>query len=390
MRRVAYITSGKTGLHRFTYNEIDLLVKRKIEPLLCFTQLKKGSWMPKKEWFWIEANLIKAIRSQLELMIRSPKKLALLREALKLRVIPYYLMALSFYRDLKGQNLHSIHCQMGDDKLYIGYFLKKLLNLPLSVTVHAHELYQRKVYDQNELIVELFQSCDKVLTISKFNAEIIKTRFGVSEEKISLMRLFPDIDNKSLVKDKIRILTVANWVEKKGFTVLLRAISKINRDDFVLWIVGGPTYSQDSVDVEHLVDQYDLREKVAVLGSLGSPLIDIVYDGADIFCLPSITDYYEDGLPAEREGIPVALMEAMAWGKPVIATDHAGNSELIDECLVEEKDVEGLCQEIERLLSDKSSWGPMGVKNRKKVQSNFSKNNIEVLINTFDELGRLN
>ena len=84
---------------------------------------------------------------------------------------------------------------MGDDKLYIGYFLKKLMKLPLSVTVHAHELYQRKVYDDNEAIRELYSYCDQVLTISEFNTKIIHEKFGVNKDKIQVMRLFPDIDS---------------------------------------------------------------------------------------------------------------------------------------------------------------------------------------------------
>ena len=60
---------------------------------------------------------------------------------------------------------------MGDDKLYIGYFLKALMNKPLTVTVHAHELYQRKVYDQNSEVRLLYAQCDRVITISNFNCQ---------------------------------------------------------------------------------------------------------------------------------------------------------------------------------------------------------------------------
>ena len=63
---------------------------------------------------------------------------------------------------------------MGDRKLYIGYFLKRLLGLPLTVTMHAHELYQRQIYDTNNAQRELFSYCDKIITISDFNSKLIK------------------------------------------------------------------------------------------------------------------------------------------------------------------------------------------------------------------------
>ena len=82
-----------------------------------------------------------------------------------------------------------------------------------------------------------------------------------------------------------------------------------------------------------------------------------------LFCLPSYTEYYEDGNPAEREGIPVVLMEAMAWGKPVIATRHAGNPELVEDILIEERNVEELRNAIKYLLENPEKWSAMGKKN---------------------------
>ena len=326
MKRIAYITSGKIGIHRFTFNEIELLTKSNVDLILCLTQLNKGPWMPKKEWKYLVASKTNALIQLIQILMVNRDAWKLFLHAKRKGVVPYFFMALSFYSHLKKYGATSLHCQMGDNKLYIGYYLKALLGLPLSVTVHAHELYQRKVYDDNDSIRELYQQCDKVITISEFNKKIIHQKFHVSNENIEVMRLFPDIDNLNYVKDKTKILIVANWIEKKGYSVLLKALKELNRDDFVLWVVGGQIDSDDSIDVEALVKEYKMDKQVAILGSQSSPIIDIIFYSCDIFCLPSITDYFEDGNPSEREGIPVALMEAMAWAKPVIATDHAGNS----------------------------------------------------------------
>lgn len=386
MKKIAYITSGKIGIHRFTYNEIELLLRNNCEIILCLTQLNPGPWMPHHDWFYHVASKTKALIQLVKCILFKRGTINLLFHAYKKGVLSYFFIALSFYKDLEKSETKAVHCQMGDDKLYIGFYLKKFMNVPLSVTVHAHELYQRKVYDDKESIKELFSSCDKVVTISNFNAKILKNKFEIEQNKIEVMRLFPDIDNLNYVRNKIRILIVANWVEKKGYSVLLKALKKLNRKDYVLWVVGGPVLSDDSMDVEELVNKYDMKDQVAILGRQSSPLIDIILDSCDIFCLPSITDFYEDGNPSEREGIPVALMEAMAWGKPVIATNHAGNSELVKKILVEENNVDQLAESIEYLLNNPKEWKIQGVENERIINQNYSKSNINSLINIFNKI----
>lgn len=386
MKKVAYIASGKIGIHRFTYNELQLLSEKGIEFDLCLTQLNKGPWMPKNEWRCYTANKIKAIIQFINLIFSNKKTLDLFFEARKKKVLFYFFIALSLYKDIKKNNITSLHCQMGDDKLYIGYYLKKLMKLPLTVTVHAHELYQRKVYDENKNLRELYDACDKVITISDFNAKIIHEQFGVEIEKIKVMRLYPDIDKMNDEKQKAKILIVANWVKKKGYDTLLKALKDLDRRDYILWVVGGPVLSDDTINVIELVEKYRMQDKVEILGSQGSPIIDIIFQACDIFVLPSITDYYEDGNPSEREGIPVALMEAMALGKPVIATEHAGNSELVENILVEEKNERALSEAIKYLLDNPDEWRNLGEKNIKIINDKYSKSNIDILIKLFKSI----
>jgi len=381
MKRVAYITSGKIGIHRFTLNELVLLEERGIDFDLCLTQLNQGFCMPKKEWNVYTANRIKAIIQFFSFLFGNQNIIKLLIEAKNKKALAYFFMALSIYKDIKNNGITSIHCQMGDDKLYIGYFLKKFMKLPLTVTVHAHELYQRKVYDNNDRVKELYSLCDKVITISEFNAKLINESFGVNNDKISVMRLFPDIDTQNCVVNKTKILIVANWFKKKGYITLLKALKKINRSDVVLWVVGGSSKQDDgSIDLPKIVNDYDMNDKVVILGYQSTPVLDIIFYACDIFCLPSHTDFYSDGKPSEREGIPVALMEAMAWGKPVIATHHAGNSELINQVLVKENDAENLCNAIENLIENNNEWDKMGIENQKIINNKFSKKNIDTLV----------
>ena len=386
MAKVAYITSGKIGIHRFTYNELIELQKKQIQFVLCLTQLKPGPWIPQDNWKVIVTSKLKAIISFTILFFcRTGLWFSLVKDFLEYTNLPYFIVALSFYFDLRKESeLTSIHCQMGDKKLYIGYYLKKILNLPLTVTVHAHELYQREVYENNSKVRMLYSSCDKVITISSFNKNILGKSIYEQTSNINMMRLFPIIDSQDKVKDKIKILIVANWAEKKGYDVLLQAIKNIEREDFVLWVVGGSYYSENSIDLNQLIEDYDISDKVELLGRQSGVVLDIIYYACDIFCLPSYTEYYADGKPAEREGIPVSLMEAMAWGKPVISTKHAGIPELVKEILVEERDVEGLKKAIENLLDHPEEWEDMGEKNQEIINNKYTKDNVNKLASIFN------
>ncbi len=388
MSNIAYITSGKVGIHSFTYYEL-LELEENHEILLCLTQLNKGPYMPSDDWNVIVPQKKRLLLAAIKTFISSPSSfLSMLSLARKHQVTRYFLVAVFFYQILKNKKIDLLHCQMGDKKLYIGYFLKKFMNLPLTVTIHAHELYQRSNYEHPDRIRELLGSCNRIVTISDFNKDILVNKLAVPEDKITVMRLFPEPSRIERIFGKKKILTVANWVEKKGYRTIIEAVKNLRRDDFIWMIVGGPTFSENSIDLRMLVKENQLENKILLLGQFGKELLDIVFSSCDIFCLPSITERYEDGNPAEREGIPVAIMEAMGWGKPVISTRHAGIPELIDEILIEENDVEGLIHAVNDLLDDAQKRKELGIKNRETIHLRYKKENVKILSDIFERLSK--
>jgi len=99
------------------------------------------------------------------------------------------------------------------------------------------------------------------------------------------------------------------------------------------------------------------------------------YARANVFCLPSRTS---DG--GDREGIPVSLMEAMAYGLPVVTTAHAGIPELVRETLVPEGDPEALAEALIRLKTHPELAEAQGRVNRETVQRDYSPRNVDELI----------
>ena len=95
-------------------------------------------------------------------------------------------------------------------------------------------------------------------------------------------------------------------------------------------------------------------------------------DEADVFLLPSVT-----GADGDMEGIPVALMEAMAVGIPVLSTVHSGIPELIESgdsgWLVAENDARALADKLKTLgRMDAQSLQPVLQRAREKVETDFN------------------
>jgi glycosyltransferase involved in cell wall biosynthesis len=91
---------------------------------------------------------------------------------------------------------------------------------------------------------------------------------------------------------------------------------------------------------------------------------------ASVFVLPSVVTARGD-----RDGIPVALMEAMAVGLPVVSTRVSGIPELVVHgvtgLLADEKDAPGLADAITRLFNDPAAAQAMAAEARRKVEQEF-------------------
>lgn len=143
--------------------------------------------------------------------------------------------------------------------------------------------------------------------------------------------------------DRKVVLFVGRLAEKKGVAYLIEAMKDI---DALLVIVGdGPLREElkrQSLKIEN---------KVLFLGAKSHVDLKTIYASADIFVSPSITA--KDG---DQEGLPTAILEAMASGLPVIASNSGGISSLIEQSingiLCEEKNCDQIAAAIRNLLEN--------------------------------------
>lgn len=222
---------------------------------------------------------------------------------------------------------------------------------------------------------KLFERGDLMLPISNLWANRLKN-MGCPEDKVVVSRMGVDMERFSLRPVKpmattLEIISVARLTEKKGLHVAIEACRLLKKRgvDFHYHILGiGPWETR----LRKLIEQNQLDDVVFMPGFKPSHEVKTMLDNADVFLLPSVTG--EDG---DMEGIPVALMEAMAVGIPVVSTRHSGIPELIDAglsgWLVPEYDAPALADCLQAFGKlDASELSPMLSLARLKVETDFN------------------
>ncbi len=177
--------------------------------------------------------------------------------------------------------------------------------------------------------------------------------------------------------------TIAQFSEKKGLEYLLRSASVLFKDqrDVIFLLVGDGTIKGR---LEQLCADLKIENNVIFVGERND--IPEMLSLIDIFVLPSIT-----------EGLPLAMLEAMSCGKPVIATSVGGVPEIVENgvsgILVQPKDSDALCGAMREMLSDVGMRDRMGREGQMICEKGFSSramvNQIENLYDTLLEKKRI-
>ncbi len=179
---------------------------------------------------------------------------------------------------------------------------------------------------------------------------------------VDLAELEPP-DQKTPEEARPYILCVAAHNEKKGLDVLLRAfasIANLHRQLKLVLVGDGPLRKE----LQDLATSLELNGQVSFAGSRDRTDVAGFLHGCEVFVLPS-----------RSEPFGIAIIEAMACGKPVVATKTGGIPEIIenghDGLLVEPDNAAELADAIQRLMNGPNLRRTIGVKGRAKVNERF-------------------
>jgi len=245
----------------------------------------------------------------------------------------------------------------------------------LVVVFHAHEMAGLSEKKARKLYGALFESETLLLPETIYWRDCL-LRWGAKPERTLVHRMGVDCHRfhyqprPIIANEPIQLLSVCRLTEMKGTEYAIRAVAKLHpRYPGLRYIVAGAGPLRDQL--ERLVSQLGLSDIVTLAGPLAQDKVAALMREAHIYLLPSVTDAV-----GCQEGLPVALMEALAVGVPSIGTRHAGIPELISDrdtgLLVEERDVDGLAQAIEALLNDPQLCLKLALRGRAVVEQEFN------------------
>jgi colanic acid/amylovoran biosynthesis glycosyltransferase len=229
-------------------------------------------------------------------------------------------------RLMEAAGVEHVHCHFANHPATAGFVVHRLTGIPFSFTAHGSDLHRDR-----HMLREKVTEANLVVTISDYNRQLILAECGKEfAEKVVVVRCGVDTEMfrpRPAPPDggaSLRLTCVAAFEEVKGQRYLVEACRLLvdSGIDVDCRLIGdGPTRAQ----VERRVSQLELEHVVRFEGAKTRREVASAFAESDVVACPSVWTSHGD-----REGIPVVLMEAMACGIPVVASDISGIPELVE------------------------------------------------------------
>lgn len=283
---------------------------------------------------------------------------------------------------LEREGIRHVHAHFATHPATAAFIISSLAPISFSITVHAHDLF---VGWRRALLGAKVRRASFIRVISTFSQTFLRALYPDSAGKIRVIHvgIEPDMYRPGGTSSSpgsgasggrnenggARVLCVASLQPYKGIPVLIEACGRLKAAGFHFQcdVVGEGGLR---TSLEGIIARARLGDCVRLRGALPQHEVAELLQQPSIVVLPSVVA--RDG---QMEGIPVALMEAMAAERPVIASAISGIPELVDHAvnglLVEPGNPTALAEAIAALLLDAQSGRELGRRGRDKVQRAF-------------------
>ena len=272
--------------------------------------------------------------------------------------------------------------------------ISRWTRLPLYVSLHGSDVYlaARKTWLRG-LAAWTFQHARGVTACSPELADGA-VRMGADRERIHLVpwgaspEVFADhaddghLRNRlGIPRDAVIVLGLGRLVAKKGFDVLIRAAPRVLTQHPSTWfVIGGD--GPERGRLLSLADEVNVSHRVILTGSVPWTEVPDYLSMSDIFVVPSMRD-----VSGNLDGLPTTVLEAMAAGRPVIATPVGGISMVVENgktgVIVPEANSEVLANALVRLLGSPDERKRLGRESRDRVRRDL---NWAAIARRFDSL----
>lgn len=293
------------------------------------------------------------------------------------RILRHLIIAVNVVKEIKKNKIDILHFQgSSHDFSFIGNWLSILAAKILGAKVlwHIHDdLSDKKVifpgtsFISRQIFNSLIRFSDVVATLSSKSKKIIENL----NKKIKVVVIPPCIsissnNKKQFGQTNFTVLYVGWLIKDKGIFDLIK-IAKILYDrkiDVKFCVLGTGMSEIETNDVFTKIGELELQDIIDIKGVVIGEEKEKYYQNSTVFISPTYWDAF-----------PLVILEAMAFGLPIITTKVGGIPEIIGEegkaIFHEPGDIEGMVNSIILLKENAHLCGEMGEKNKNRFENNF-------------------
>lgn len=213
-----------------------------------------------------------------------------------------------------------------------GAYLKTEFSKSLTITMRGTELPHSSHKSKADQMKKAWAAADKVISVSD-SLRQHAIRLGTNADKtvvvgngVETKRFFPILSHglreRIGIPDDAKVMvTIGGLVDRKGFHRVIDALPKLSNDNIHYLIIGGATKEGDnSEQLKRQVEKLGLNNRVHFLGKKKPDELREYLSAADLFVLMST-----------NEGWANVILESMACGTPVLASNVGGNAEVVSK-----------------------------------------------------------
>jgi len=292
--------------------------------------------------------------------------------------IRFFIISMWVACDLRERGIDRIHAPFATLTATRARMVSRKIRVPFSCTGLGSDVFVHPPADLSDIV----ENAVPFIAVSNYMKDYLQKKFKshrISNLEVLYLGVDTDYFKPSQTESKPDvkpvILSVARLHKVKGLDTLIRACASLKSKNVEYRCVIAGSGDQER-KLQELTTKLGLGNEIEFLGHVNHLDIKRLYQMATVFVLPSLS-----------EGIPVAAMEAMSMGVPVVASNITGIPELIDDgvngYLVQPGQPEQFAGKIHELLTDRKKLEAFGSNGREKVCSKFR------LSENVDQLERL-
>lgn len=285
-------------------------------------------------------------------------------------------------RILERRRVDVVHTHEFLTSVYIGA-AARVLRKPHVITMHGGRYYAGR--RRRRLALRWSAKRSRALVgVSTTTAAELAEHLWLPREHVRVVRngVRPEAGEREPVRrelgigdDERLVVAIGNLYPVKAHAVLLRALVQLDENETTQrWHVAIAGRGEEEASLRKLAVESGIADRVHLLGY--RPDVPNVLAAGDVYVMPSLS-----------EGLPLALIEAMFAGKPVVASNVGGIPEVVtdtvDGLLVPPADPQALAAALRRVFADRELAERLGTAARRRAEEGFG---VERMVDEYEKL----